>query len=103
MVVNLNVLCKVHLNETGKQMYNNLINQLPEELFQHNPNLFSILNQRISPEGYFEGPLWEVMSIFGSYLSQTTSPFTSTCIELQKNPDFGNYFNTTEPNNIDPT
>lgn len=92
MVVNLNVLCKVRLNDYGKQIWLAQINQLPEEVLQSQPEIADSIRNQIDENGCLELELWAIMNVFGPYISPVKSPFRVTTLELNKNPNFGNYF-----------
>lgn len=91
MIVNLNTMCKVKLNELGKVIWLSQIDSLPEDV-KNNPEVVTNIKNRIDKEGCVELELWGVMNLFGPYLSPVKSPFVSTTIEINKNPNFGNYF-----------
>lgn len=93
MIVNLNVLCKVALNDFGKVIWLSQIDSLPEEMKQNNPEIVTAIKNQIDSEDCVEAELWAIMNVFGPYLNPANSPFRSTTIQLDKNPNFGNYFN----------
>lgn len=88
MIVNLNVLCKVQLNDLGKQIWLSQIDSLPEEVKQNRPDIIAGIKGKIDGDSCIELELWAIMSCFGPYINQTTLPFTSTTIQLDKNPNF---------------
>ena len=90
MVVNLRVMCKVALNDFGKVIWLSQIDSLPEEL--RTEQVVSEIKSQIDSEGCVEAELWTIMNIFGPYLNPANMPFRSTTIQLDKNPNFGNYF-----------
>lgn len=89
MVVNLNVLCKVQLNEIGKQIWLSQIDSLPEEVRTAHPELEATIKSQIDENDCVECELWGIMNVFGPYISPAASPFTRMTIELNKNPNFG--------------
>ena len=91
MIVNLNCLCKVQLNEAGKQIWMSQTNGIPEELLQAHPELPDTLSKMIDENNCLEAELWTIMNVFGPYISQIGIPFTRSTIELNKNPNFGNF------------
>lgn len=88
MIVNLNVKCKVTLNELGKQVWLSQFHSLPDEFKAAHPEILTTLEKAIDENGRVETTLWETMMLFGPYLSMTQSPFDSPTVELNKNPDF---------------
>ena len=92
MIVNLNCNCKVILNDKGRTVWRSVIEQLPEQLVASHPDIVKSLEKRVSSEGVFEAPLWEIMQIFGPFISQVETPFHINTLELNHNPNFGNYF-----------
>lgn len=92
MIVNLNCNCKVQLNELGKQIWLSQLEGLPEELLQAHPDLPEAIKKKIQDDDSLECALWEIMAIFGPYISMDYIPFKTQTIELSKNPDFGNFF-----------
>jgi len=93
MIVNLEVLCRVKLNEAGKQIWNAYLSKLPENFKEEHPQVYTELKNRVDADGYFESALWEVMQLFGPFISQHGTPFEVNTLDLDKNPNFGNYFN----------
>lgn len=91
MIVNLNVMCKVQLNEAGKQIWLSQTNGIPEEMLQAHPELPDTLSKMIDENNCLEAELWTIMNVFGPYISQIGIPFTKSTIELNKNPNFGNF------------
>lgn len=91
MIVNLNVTCKVQLNELGKVIWLSQADNLSDEVKQNNPELVAAIRNKIDENDCIELELWGIMNVFGPYLSATGGPFTRTTIELNKNPNFGNY------------
>lgn len=92
MIVNLNVMTKVQLNELGKQIWLSEIDKLPPEVKENNPQIVSNMKQRLDEHNCLEIELWALMSIFGPYMSPVNMPFSTTTIELKRNPDFGTHF-----------
>lgn len=92
MIVNLNCLCKVQLNDLGKKIWLSQIENIPEEVLQAHPEIPEALKKRIQLDDTLECGLWELMAIFGPYISMVSIPFRTQTIELKKNPDFGNFF-----------
>ena len=88
MIVNLNVMCKVELNDFGKVIWLSQIDDLSEEVKQNNPEIVESIKNKIDAHGCIELELWGIMNVFGRYISPVKSPFVSTTIELHKNPDF---------------
>lgn len=88
MVVNLNVMCKVQLNELGKVIWLSQIDELPEEVKQNKPEIVDAIKNKIDADGCVELELWGIMNVFGPYMSQTRMPFAKATIELHKNPNF---------------
>lgn len=88
MIVNLNVKCKVILNELGKKVWLNRFHYLSDEFKEAHPEILDALESAIGKDDSVEAPLWEIMSVFGPYLSMTSNPFNSTTIELQKALNF---------------
>ena len=91
MIVNLNVMTKVQLTEQGKYIWLSQIDTLPDEVKQNRPDIIATIKQRVDENNILEIELWALMSIFGPYITPTSMPFTSTTIELHRNPDFGNF------------
>ena len=90
MVVNLDVMCKVQLNELGKVIWMSQVDNIPEEVRQSNPELVTAIKNKIDENNCVELELWGIMNIFGPYISPVKMPFASTTIELSKNPNLGN-------------
>ena len=88
MIVNLNVMTKVQLTAEGKQLWLAQIDQLPEEVKTTRPDIVETIKQRVDDNNILEIELWALMSIFGPYITPNSIPFTSTTIELNKNPNF---------------
>ena len=95
MIVNLNTMCKVKLNELGKVIWMSQIDSLPEEM-KNNPEVVSNIKNKIDEDNCVELELWGIMNLFGPYISPVKSPFVSTTIEINKNPNFGNHFSNQE-------
>ena len=91
MVVNLNTLCKVKLSELGKAVWLAQIDTLPEDA-KNNPEIVANIQNKIGSDDCIELELWAIMNVFGRYVSPVNSPFRTTTIEINKNPNFGNYF-----------
>ena len=91
MIVNLNVMCKVQLNELGKAIWMSQIDALPPEVQEQHPEVVSAIKNSIDEHNCLELELWKVMNIFGRYISQVDSPFKVNTLELNKNPNFGNF------------
>lgn len=85
MIVNLNVKCKVILNDLGKQAWLSQFHSLPDELKEDHPEILDLLTSAIGKDNGVEATLWEIMALFGPYISMTNSPFESTTIELHRN------------------
>ena len=88
MVVNLDVMCKVQLNELGKVIWLSQIDSLPPEVQEKHPEVVSAIKNSIDEHGCLELELWKVMNIFGRYISQVDCPFKVNTLELNKNPNF---------------
>lgn len=88
MIVNMNVKCKSTLNDLGKQIWLSQFHSLPDEMKEAHPEILKNLENAIDEYDRVEMTLWETMMLFGPYLSMTQSPFASTTLELNKNPDF---------------
>lgn len=88
MIVNLNVMCKVQLNEEGKQIWLSQINGIPDEVKRSHPEIAQSIRNKIDVDGCLELTLWEIMNMFGPYISQTSIPFAQYSIQLHKNPHF---------------
>ena len=88
MIVNLNVLCKVQLNELGKVIWISQLDELPEEVVDSRPDIVAEIHNKIDENDCIEMELWRIMNIFGRYISDKSSPFTRCTIELNKNPNF---------------
>ena len=97
MVVNLNVLCKVQLNEIGKQIWLSQIESLPEEVRTAHPEIEATIKSQIDENDCVECELWGIMNVFGPNISPTSSPFKVFTIELNKNPNLGNFFKQEAP------
>ena len=91
MIVNLNVMCKVKLNELGKVIWLSQVDSLPEDIKSNRPDIVASIQNAIKEDNTLETELWSIMNIFGPYMSPTSMPFDTTTIELNKNPNFGNY------------
>ncbi len=90
MIVNLNTLCKVKLNDFGKVIWLSQIDSLPEDVKTTQPELVNTIKNMIDENNCVETELWNIMHIFGPYLSPVSMPFSIGTIELNKNPNFGN-------------
>lgn len=88
MIVNLNVMCKVRLNELGKVIWLSQIDSLPEEVKQNQPEVVEQIRSKIDTDGYIELELWGIMNVFGQYVSPVQSPFESPVLDIYKNPNF---------------
>lgn len=88
MIVNLNVMCKVKLNELGKVIWLSQIDSLPEDVKQNQPEVVEQIRSKIDADGYIELELWGIMNVFGQYISPVQSPFEINTLELHKNPNF---------------
>ena len=97
MIANLSTLCKVQLNEFGKEIWMSQINELPDEVLKAQPEIIDAVRSRIDKDGCVELELWGIMNLFGPHLGPTTCPFVSNVIELQKNPNFGKFFKQEAP------
>ena len=91
MIVNLNTLCKVKLNDFGKTIWLSQIESLPEDA-KNDPQIVSNIKNQIDSNGFIELELWGIMNVFGRYISPANSPFQTMTLEINKNPNFGNYF-----------
>ena len=91
MISNLNVLCKVQLNDLGKKIWLAQIDRIPAEVLQNQPDIVTNIQNKIDENNCVELELWAIMNIFGPYVSPVNSPFTRTTIELKQNPNLGNY------------
>lgn len=94
MIVNLNTLCKVQLNDFGKQVWLSQIEDIPEEVKLAHPEVETNIRNSIDSEGCVELELWAVMNLFGKYVSPIESPFRINTIDINKNPKFN-------PNQVD--
>lgn len=92
MIVNLNVMCKVQLNEVGKMIWLSQVDDLPKEVLEAHPEIAQTIRNQIDENDCVEAELWAIMNVFGQYVSPQSLPFRSATIELNKNPNFGNYF-----------
>lgn len=90
-------MCKVQLNEVGKMIWLSQVDDLPKEVLEAHPEIAQTIRNQIDENDCLEAELWAIMNVFGQYISPQTSPFRTTTIELNKNPNFGNYFKTEEP------
>jgi hypothetical protein len=99
MIVNLNCLCKVYLNDLGKQIWLAQLEQLSSEIKKDHPEIEKTIKSAIQPDDSIELELWTIMNVFGPYTSLVTCPFKTVTMELNKNPNFGNYFTTITSNN----
>lgn len=88
MIVNLNCLCKVQLSELGKVIWLSQVDSLPEEIKQQHPEIAQTIRNQIDKDDCVEAELWAIMNVFGQYMNPDRSPFRSTCIQLDKNPNF---------------
>ena len=91
MIVNLNVMCKVRLNDFGKVIWLSQVDSLPEDIKSNRPDIVAAIKNAIKEDNTVETELWSIMNIFGPYMTPTSMPFDTTTIELNKNPNFGNY------------
>lgn len=91
MIVNLNTMCKVRLNDLGKVIWMSQIDSLPDDA-KNDLQIIETIKSKIDSDGCVELELWGIMNLFGQYLSPVKSPFDTMTIELNKNPNFGNYF-----------
>ena len=94
MIVNLNCQCKVYLNDMGKKIWFSQLEAIDPELAQAHPEIAETIKSMVKDDDSLSAELWTIMDVFGPYISMVTCPFKSTTIELNKNPDFGNYFTT---------
>ena len=90
MIVNLNVMCKVQLNELGKSIWMSQINNIPEDVKASHPDIVDVIEKSIDEYDCVEAELWGIMGLFGPYISQTQSPFRVNTFELKKNINFKN-------------
>ena len=90
MIVNLNVMCKVQLNDLGKVIWLSQIDAIPEDIQKEHPEVVSAIKNSIDEQDCLELELWKIMNIFGRYIGQVDSPFKVNTLELNKNPNFGN-------------
>lgn len=90
MIVNLNTFCKVQLNEFGKVVWLSQVDSLPEEL-KNNPEIVASIQNKIDEDGCINLELWGIMNIFGPYISPDNSPFATSTIQINKNPNFGKH------------
>lgn len=88
MIVNLNIMCKVYVNEIGKQIWLSQINSIDEETRQKHPEIESTIRSMLKEDDSITSELWTIMNVFGPYISMATSPFKITTIEVDKNPNF---------------
>ena len=91
MIVNLNVMCKVRLNDVGKVIWLSQVDSLPEDIKSNRPDIIASIQNAIKEDSTLEAELWSIMNIFGPYMTPTSMPFDTTTIELNKNPKFGNH------------
>lgn len=91
MIVNLNVMCKVRLNEFGKVIWLSQVDSLPEDIKSSRPDIIAAIKDAIKEDNTVETELWSIMNIFGPYMTPTSMPFDAATIELNKNINFGNY------------
>lgn len=91
MIINLNTLCKVKLSELGKAVWLAQIDALPEDA-KSNPEIIANIKNQIDSDDCIELELWAIMNVFGRYISPVNSPFRTTTLEINKNPNFGNFF-----------
>ena len=91
MIVNLNVMCKVRLNDVGKVIWLSQVDSLPEEVKSSRPDIVASIQNAIKEDNTLETELWSIMNIFGPYMTPTSMPFDTTTIELNKNPKFGTH------------
>ena len=90
MIVNLNVLCKVKLNELGKVIWLSQVDSLPEDIKNNRPDIIAAIQNAIKDDNTVETELWTIMNIFGPYMNPASMPFETATLELNKNPKFGN-------------
>ena len=88
MIVNLNVMCKVRLNDFGKVIWQSQVDALPEEIKNSRPDIVDAIKNAIKEDNTVETELWSIMNIFGPYMNPTSMPFDTATIELNKNPNF---------------
>ena len=88
MIINLNTKVKVQLNELGKKIWLHQIEELPPELIEAHPDIVSAIKNQIDDHNCVEMELWALMNLFGPYMNMQQVPFTSTTIEVKKNPNF---------------
>ena len=87
MIVNLNVMCKVKLSELCKMIWLSQIDQLPEET-KSDPMMIANIKNKIDADDCIELELWALMNVFGRYVSPVQSPFATSTITFDKNPNF---------------
>lgn len=91
MIVNLNTMCKVKLNDLGKVIWVSQIDTLPENIVKERPDIVTAIKQAIKEDNTVETELWNIMRVFGPFLSEASMPFEFTTIEINKNPNFGKH------------
>ena len=92
MIVNLNTMCKVRLNDLGKKIWLSQIDALPEEILKSQPQIADTIRDKIDKDDCVEIELWGLMNLFGPYITPVMHPFANLTIEINKNPNFGNFF-----------
>ena len=88
MIVNLNILCKLQLNDYGKQVWLSQFECLPDDIKQSRPDILETLKSAIDDNGVVQTTLWEAMAIFGPFITMTNSPFASPTVQLMRNINF---------------
>ena len=91
MIVNLNVMCKVRLNDFGKVIWLSQVDSLPEDIKNTRPDIVAAIKNAIKEDNTLETELWSIMNIFGPYINPKSMPFDTATIELNRNPKFGNH------------
>ena len=74
MIVNLNVMCKVKLNELGKVIWLSQVDSLPEDIKNDRLNIVASIQNAIKDDNTLETELWSIMNIFGPYITLSLCP-----------------------------
>lgn len=89
MIINLNTPTKVKLSEFGKVIWMSQIDSLPNNMKENQPELVQAIKNAVAADGTLELELWDIMRIFGQYISPANHPFATHTIEINRQPKFG--------------
>lgn len=91
MIINLNATSKVKLSEFGKVIWMSQIDSLPEDVKNNHPEIIQAIKNQIQPDGTLETELWNIMYLFGRYISPENHPFMTHTVEINRQPNFAKH------------